>query len=652
MSDRCPISGKYVPRKNPSDGYLVLSPEGEEVRFCCPSHKTRYLRENPGSVEVKRLKPSDKLLVYHGTRLAFLPQMIHGFDATQEVKRYYGGPRHTGVFVAPDFETARRFGPIVMEIEVRAANLHGTDYSGVTGREEPRREEIWRSFYPDSFRPYLSETLTAVGEPQALLKGLVSPRAIKRVWVTPPGEEETTPLAGRWFSRKELLSLGMESTKPPGGGRTIPLTDLGVDVAYPNYSYNEFIEALVRLFDSPRIDRARVEGTLQRRARMSQKTGNRDVLTEVIEQAGFAPQIAQRYADRFRLRLSAEQNPGSVEVNPAQVHKRDGETYDSVATKIDGQRVVLTFFRSDEDDAPDVWNVALLVGATRKEKKSVRLRAEWVGPESGRGRGRVGLKALVWAKKQIDIFQEDYPDATVVVGADDDRRARAYNALTRAGFHLGRYAGERVLFRGPSSGRKHGRSDWRYPKKILQRRSRSNPMRVPDSGSVAAIAQMEDVGLTVVLVDVQTLRSVGLLESIVGVIGISEYEADENQWEDERGEWACIVSFAKAESGYGPLLYDLAAYAQTEIDPRCPGIFPSDIQSKDAERFWRRQGTEMIGPLSRQQFQAKYGGLDPVSVFKAGKRLSRPDKTILFDAVDSFWRERPPFRSNPRRRRQ
>lgn len=52
MSDRCPISGKFVARKNPGDGYLVLSPYGEEVRFCCPSHKTRYLRENPGSIEV------------------------------------------------------------------------------------------------------------------------------------------------------------------------------------------------------------------------------------------------------------------------------------------------------------------------------------------------------------------------------------------------------------------------------------------------------------------------------------------------------------------------------------------------------------------------------------------------------------------------
>jgi len=62
MSDRCPISGKYVPRKNPSDGHLVLSPEGEEVRFCCPSHKTRYLRENPGAVDLKGRHIPEKYL--------------------------------------------------------------------------------------------------------------------------------------------------------------------------------------------------------------------------------------------------------------------------------------------------------------------------------------------------------------------------------------------------------------------------------------------------------------------------------------------------------------------------------------------------------------------------------------------------------------
>ena len=57
----CPISGKYVPRSNPKAA-VVLSPEGEEVRFCCPSHKKRYLRENPGSVDLKGRRIPEKYL--------------------------------------------------------------------------------------------------------------------------------------------------------------------------------------------------------------------------------------------------------------------------------------------------------------------------------------------------------------------------------------------------------------------------------------------------------------------------------------------------------------------------------------------------------------------------------------------------------------
>lgn len=143
------------------------------------------------------------------------------------------------------------------------------------------------------------------------------------------------------------------------------------------------------------------------------------------------------------------ENPGSVEVNPVRVRESGDETYDSVATKIDGQRVVLTFFRSDSDDAPDHWNVALLVGATRKAKKAVRQRAEWPGQYEGRATGRVGLKALMWAKNQIDEFQKDRPEATVVVGSSDERRAGAYRALTRYGFKAGKYDGRNVMFRTP-----------------------------------------------------------------------------------------------------------------------------------------------------------------------------------------------------------
>jgi hypothetical protein len=43
---RCPISGKFVARDNPGTP-KVTKPDGEEVVFCCPSHKKQYLRENP-----------------------------------------------------------------------------------------------------------------------------------------------------------------------------------------------------------------------------------------------------------------------------------------------------------------------------------------------------------------------------------------------------------------------------------------------------------------------------------------------------------------------------------------------------------------------------------------------------------------------------
>lgn len=138
-------------------------------------------------------------------------------------------------------------------------------------------------------------------------------------------------------------------------------------------------------------------------------------------------------------------------LNSPRVYAHKGETFDSVATKIDGQRVVLTFFREEGVDAENTWNVALLVGATRKQKKAMRLRADFNVREEGRGRGRVGLRALVWAKKQLDTFQRDRPEAIVVIGSGDDRRKSAYRALRRVGFMTGVYGGESVLYRTPEA---------------------------------------------------------------------------------------------------------------------------------------------------------------------------------------------------------
>lgn len=263
------------------------------------------------AANLKALKPNDWLTVYHGTTLSTVPQLINGFDATKVKHRNYGGPRHKGLFVAPDFQTARSFasyGPTVLEMVVRAKNLHGTDYSGVTGRQDPRREEIWRDVYPDSFRPFLSESLSTGVEPQALLQGLVAPRQIKRVWYA-----STPNDPGRWYSRKEFLELGLDPSANPRDKQPL-LQDLGFDKSHPNYDYDEFIDAMVSFLGGNKTQ-SRVEKALALRADISMIPGRSDTLAEIIEMngVGFEPRAAKRYADRFREQLAAmSQNRRSV----------------------------------------------------------------------------------------------------------------------------------------------------------------------------------------------------------------------------------------------------------------------------------------------------------------------------------------------------
>jgi len=112
----------------------------------------------------------------------------------------------------------------------------------------------------------------------------------------------------------------------------------------------------------------------------------------------------------------------------------------SVATKIAGQRVVLVLEHYKTDvpslltNAKNEWDVLLFVGATRKIKKMIRGQAHWADRHDTRLTGKSGLSPLLWARKQIDIFQWLHPEAIISVVGTDDKRNRAYMALTRYGF--------------------------------------------------------------------------------------------------------------------------------------------------------------------------------------------------------------------------
>jgi hypothetical protein len=123
---------------------------------------------------------------------------------------------------------------------------------------------------------------------------------------------------------------------------------------------------------------------------------------------------------------------------------RAGDQVESVATKIDGRRVVVAFFRTIED-APETWNVAAYVGATRRIKKYIRMDAWW--PTTVAATGSSSLAPMLWVAQELDAFQRRHPERTLIVRGGEPRRQRAYQALRRRGFRVGWYRGGEVLFR-------------------------------------------------------------------------------------------------------------------------------------------------------------------------------------------------------------
>lgn len=237
--------------------------------------------------KIENLQPDDILTVYHGTGASYL-EMVHGIDATKEQHRSYGGPRHSGLFITTDPETALRFasyGEVVLEIEVLAKNLYGTDYSGRTAKHQvsqgmPSPNDIWRDKYPNSFRPYLTATLLQKSEPQALLVGVVKPTQIKRV-----------QYKGKWYSREELLDAQPEYHKPYERKPT-KLKRISFDPTDESISIDNFIQILSSELG---MDESRISRTIQRWSNLELN----DII-EKIEQFGWRRNAAKSLAQKIK----------------------------------------------------------------------------------------------------------------------------------------------------------------------------------------------------------------------------------------------------------------------------------------------------------------------------------------------------------------
>ena len=274
------------------------------------SKKISKLLKLSNEMDVYNVKPNDIITVFHGTSLADVYGMINGFDANQVKRRLYGGPKHAGIFVAPTEDSAEKFayyGEIILEIDVKAKFLHGVDYSGNIGRKsdphahavdwhnsETKSRSSWaKEQFPDSFRPRLSQTWTQSSEPQALLRGFVSPNQITRIRHKKHKEDPT------WYSRDEFLNLDLEviprADQPYGGKKRI--SDLGYDLSNPNHSDEDLKKMLAKILNAP-AERIGEKINLYSRIRREHPERS-DMLFEMFDAAGLGETAAKAYSDRY-----------------------------------------------------------------------------------------------------------------------------------------------------------------------------------------------------------------------------------------------------------------------------------------------------------------------------------------------------------------
>jgi len=199
--------------------------------------------------KIENAKSTDILTVYHGVAKFRLPLLINGFDTTADHTRDYREGSHRGLFITADFELSKRFGGgAVLELKVPAKMIHGTDWSGKIGREEEKEKGedavSWaKKMFPNSFRPYMSHTMLASGEPQGLLIGIVKPSQISKLWIR-------NLKTGNWdeWTRDEYLNSRDYYNSKYVLDKTEyqHFHDAGINLADPKIKLEDFVKALAK----------------------------------------------------------------------------------------------------------------------------------------------------------------------------------------------------------------------------------------------------------------------------------------------------------------------------------------------------------------------------------------------------------------------
>jgi len=242
--------------------------------------------------------------MYHSTNSNNAKEMVNGFDTNKMVKSHYHRIRYwyKGMYVSP--EILGQFGGIIFKLALRTNNLHGTDYSANIGRpSDPQagsasydkeiayRKKYAKEDYPNSFRPYLSQTLLQKTEPQALYRGIVSPDMILGVMLN-YGDNR-----GKWLTRKQFMKLQ-------------DIEDEGFDLSSPNYTIDQYLDFI----GGGKRDRERIVKILQMRFQWDKDPTRRDDnVDKALDQFGFGASAKKSLIHKFKRKYG----DGTVKTNPA-----------------------------------------------------------------------------------------------------------------------------------------------------------------------------------------------------------------------------------------------------------------------------------------------------------------------------------------------
>ncbi len=165
--------------------------------------------------------------------------LTKGLSGKEKANRNYSYESNNnpyGLFVTPDFDTAKRFGAYILELNIRVRDLeapvwpngkfagqgqYAPSFADDNEREEAR--ELARSnalkmhdHIASSSRPEVAASLLASGERQALFTGVLDPNSTQAVWKRDNPQSTISPYSR--MSRREFIKLFNE------GGATNPFT--------------------------------------------------------------------------------------------------------------------------------------------------------------------------------------------------------------------------------------------------------------------------------------------------------------------------------------------------------------------------------------------------------------------------------------------